>query len=198
MTPAKDPSQFLLAEYNQLRGEILKRSEIQHQLISIALVALGGLTSIGLKDSPNALLAYPMLALFLSAAWAYNDIQIAQLGIYIRYRIEDQLIGTGLGWEHAILSDRASKQIGARVKLATRGILWGSEFLAVGLYLLKRLGIGLPIGPAERKGEVVLLILAIAAVACTILVLRNQDLLVQEIATSMQKSAVATSNGETR
>jgi hypothetical protein len=95
------------------------------------------------------------------------------------------------------LSDRASKQIGSRVKLATRGILWGSEFLAVGLYLLKRLGIGWPIGPAERKGEVVLLILAIAAVAFTILVLRNQDLLVKEIAASMQKSAPATSNGET-
>lgn len=198
MSTAKDPSPFLLAEYSQLRGEILKRSEIQHQLISIALVALGGLTSLGLKDSPSALLAYPMLALFLSASWSYNDIQIAQLGIYIRYRIEDALIGGGLGWEHALLSDRASKQIGSRVKLATRGILWGSEFLAVGLYLLKRLGIGLPIGPAERKGEVVLLILAIVAVALTIWILRNQDSLVKEIAANMQKPVPAASNGGIR
>ncbi len=116
MTITKDPLQFLLAEYAQLKGEILKRSEFQHQLISIALVALGALITVGVKDSPAALLAYPMLALFLSAAWSYNDAQIAQLGIYIRYRIEDQLVGEGLGWEHAILSDRASRIIGARIR----------------------------------------------------------------------------------
>ena len=147
------PDDFLLAEYAQLKSEILKRSEFQHQLISIALVALGALAAVGLKDSPSALLAYPMLALFLGAAWSYNDIQIAQLGVYIRYRIEDQLIGQGLGWEHRSgVSESASKEIGALAKFATRGILWGSEFLAIGLYLLKRLSIGWP-KPAERKGE---------------------------------------------
>lgn len=191
MTNTTDPSQFLLAEYGELRGEILKRSEMQHQLISITLVALGALTTIGLRDSPSALLAYPMLALFLAAAWTYNDIQIAQLGIYIRYRIEDQLIGGGLGWEHAILSDRASKQIGSLVKVATRGILWGSEFLAIGLYLLKRLSMGWPTGLAERRGEVVLLILAGAALVFTMVIMRKRDGLVAEIVKSIQKPVVA-------
>ena len=191
MTNTTDPSQFLLAEYGELRGEILKRSEMQHQLISITLVALGALTTIGLRDSPGALLAYPMLALFLAAAWTYNDIQIAQLGIYIRYRIEDQLIGEGLGWEHAILSDRASKQIGSLVKVATRGILWGSEFLAIGLYLLKRLSMGWPTGLAERRGEVVLLILAGAALVFTMVFMRKRDGLVAEIVKSIQKPVVA-------
>lgn len=191
MTNTTDPSQFLLAEYGELRGEILKRSEMQHQLISITLVALGALTTIGLRDSPGALLAYPMLALFLAAAWTYNDIQIAQLGIYIRYRIEDQLIGGGLGWEHAILSDRASKQIGSLVKVATRGILWGSEFLAIGLYLLKRLSMGWPTGLAERRGEVVLLILAGAALVFTMVFMRKRDGLVAEIVKSIQKPVVA-------
>jgi len=189
MSTTIDPSGFLLAEYRELRGEILKRSEIQHQLISIALVALGGLTSVGLKDSPSALLAYPMLAVFLSAAWSYNDMQIAQLGTYIRYRIEERLVGGGLGWEHAIFSDRVSKTIGSGVKLATRGILLGSEFLAIGLYVLKRLS--LPLGDAEQKGEIVLLLLSIAAIGTTIFVLRNQDLLVKEIAENMQKTLVA-------
>ena len=139
------PDDFLLAEYAQLKGEILKRSEFQHQLISIALVALGALAAVGLKDSPSALLAYPMLALFLGAAWTSNGIQISQLGIYIRYRIEKRLIGQYGGWEHrAMVSGTASKEIGALHKLATRGILWGSEFLAIGLYLLKRLTIGWP------------------------------------------------------
>src|ERR1017187_1695989 len=187
MTNTTDPSQFLLAEYGELRGEILKRSEMQHQLISITLVALGALTTIGLRDSPSALLAYPMLALFLAAAWTYNDLQIAQLGIYIRYRIEDQLIGGGLGWEHAISSDRASKQIGSLVKVATRGILWGSEFLAIGLYLLKRLSMGWPTGLAERRGEVVLLILAGAALVFTMVFMRKRDGLVAEIVKSIQK-----------
>ena len=191
MTNTTDPSHFLLAEYGELRGEILKRSEMQHQLISITLVALGALTTIGLRDSPGALLAYPMLALFLAAAWTYNDIQIAQLGIYIRYRIEDQLIGEGLGWEHAILSDRASKQIGSLVKVATRGILWGSEFLAIGLYLLKRLSMGWPTGLAERRGEVVLVILAGAALVFTMVIMRKRDDLVAEIVKSIQKPVVA-------
>jgi hypothetical protein len=198
MTTAREPSQFLLAEYKELRGEILKRSEIQHQLISIALVAFGALISVGLKDSPSALLAYPMLALFLAAAWSYNDLQIAQLGIYIRYRIEDELIGGGLGWEHTIKSMSASKEIGAAIKLATRGILWGSEFLAVLLYLLKRVGIGLPMGPAEQKVEVVLLILAFAAVAATMYIMRNRDYLVKKIEDDMQRPAAATSNREIR
>src|ERR1700693_240276 len=160
MTNTNDPSPFLLAEYRELRGEILKRSELQHQLISIALVAFGGLTAVGLKDSPGALLAYPMLVLFLSIGWSYHDIQIAQLGVYIRYRIEERLVGGDLGWEHARLSDRASREIGSLIKVSTRGVFWGSECLAIVLYLLKRLSMGWPTAIEGYEGEVVLLILA--------------------------------------
>ena len=191
MTEADDPSQFLLAEYRELRGEILKRSELQHQLISIALVAFGALAAVGLRDTPAALLAYPMLVLFLSMAWSYHDIQIAQLGIYIRYRIEERLIGGNLGWEHARLSDRASRQIGSLVKAATRGILWGSECLAVGLYLLKRLSMGWPTAIEEDMGEVVLLILAGIAIVLTVAIMRNRDSLVAEIVKSIEKPVVA-------
>jgi hypothetical protein len=191
MPKTNDPSPFLLAEYAQLRGEILKRSELQHQLVSIALVAFGTLAAVGLSDSPSALLAYPMLALFLAAAWCYNDIQIAQLGIYIRYRIEDHLLGGELGWEHARLTDRASKQIGSLVKLATRGILWGSECLAIGLYLVKRLSMGWPPAIEEWRGEIALMVVAGLAVVFTIVIMRNRDPLVDEIVKSMQKPVVA-------
>lgn len=187
MTNTNGTSQFLLSEYKELRGEILKRSELQHQLISIALVALAALTSVGLKDAPIALLAYPLLALFLSTAWSYHDIQIAQLGKYIRYRIEDQLIGSGLGWEHALLSDSTSKRIGARAVLATRGILWGSEFLAVVLYLLKRASLGWPVQYKERVGESVILLLGIAAIPLTMMIMKRQDELVKGIDDSMKK-----------
>lgn len=195
MTSASD---FLLAEYSQLRSEILKRSEFQHQLISIALVAFGALISVGLRDSPSALLAYPMLAMFLSASWSYNDIQIAQIGIYIRHRIEKKLIDDGLGWEHAIVSDRASKRIGARIKLATRGILLVSQVLALGLYLLNRLSAGFPEDSMERIGAIVLLIVAIAAVLFSLVILRNEDVLVKEIDECMKKPVVSPSADQGR
>jgi len=180
---------FLLAEYAQLKAEILKRSEIQHQLISITLVALGGLAAVGLKDSPAALLAYPLLALFLGASWSYNDIQIAQIGIYIRYRIEERLVEPPLGWEHRRVPSRvASRHIGAMVKFANRGIIWGSEFLAIALYLLKRLGIGWPTG-RERNAEFVILGLSVLATFCTIRVMRSRDALVEEIKTNMKLAA---------
>jgi hypothetical protein len=191
MAKTNDVSPFLLAEYGELRAEILKRSELQHQLVSIALVAFGTLAAVGLSDSPNALLAYPMLALFLSASWSYNDIQIAQLGIYIRCRIEDRLLGGELGWEHARLTDRASKQIGSLVKLATRGILWGSECMAIGLYLLKRLSTDWPAGIEERRGEAALLVVAGLATVLTVAIMRNRDRLVDEIVKSMQMPVVA-------
>jgi hypothetical protein len=171
MTITKDPVQFLLAEYAQLKGEILKRSEFQHQLISIALVALGALVSVGLKDAPIAVLAYPMLALFLAAAWIYNDGQIAQLGIYIQYRIEEKLIGEGLGWEHAIKADPASPIIGKRIRIATRGILIGSEIMAIGLYAATKQDFRLP-----PKRELVLLVVDLVAILFTFWISRDQHL----------------------
>lgn len=190
MTNSNGTSQFLLSEYKELRGEILKRTELQHQLMSIALVALAALTSVGLKDSPIALLAYPMLALFLSAAWSYHDIQIAQLGRYIRYRIEDQLIGKGLGWENALRVDTTSKRIGARARLSARGILLGSQFLSVVLYLLKRTSLGWPVQYKELVGESVILLLGIVAIPLTMNIMGRQDELVKRIDESMKKFPV--------
>jgi hypothetical protein len=187
MTNPNDPTGFLLAEYKELRGEILKRSEIQHQLISFALVALAGLAAVGLRDSPSALLAYPMLVAFLATAWAYNDIQIAQLGLYIKYRIEYRLVDAS-GWEHFISSLGASKKIGALVKLATRGILWSSEVLAIVLYLLKREASGLAIIPPEMGGDLLLLIVSIAAIGFTFWALRSRDSDVAEIEQRLKDS----------
>lgn len=186
MNITKDPMQFLLAEYAQLKAEILKRSEFQHQLISIALVALGALVSVGLKDSPIAVLAYPMLALFLAAAWTYNDGQIAQLGIYIQYRIEEKLIGEGLGWEHAIKADSVSPILGKRIRIATRGILIGTEFMAIVLYAATKHNMRLPVSEIFRlpigeimnlpKGESVLLLVDLLAIFFTFRITRDQHL----------------------
>ena len=177
MTSTNGSLQFLLTEYQGLRSEILKRTDIQHQLISITLVAFGGLVTVGLQGSANALLAFPILALFLSAAWSSSDIQIAQLGAYIRDQIEENLVGPGLGWEHHITSEDISRLIGFRALIATRGLFWGSEVLAIGLYLITMSSDVSSIEgfwAAFSGVDVVLLVLALVAIVFTVVILRRQ------------------------
>lgn len=180
-------SAFLLAEYKELRAEILKRSEIQHQLVSFALAALGALMTVGLRDSPPALLIYPIVTLGLATSWAYNDMQIAQLGMYIRHRIESVLIGA-LGWEHAIATQVQSKEIGHLVKLATRGVFWSTAVLTLLLYVSKRT----KPWPATSDAwviEDVVLVLSIAATLYMFYIMRNRDKAVQKIDRQMSAGA---------
>lgn len=179
-----DASNFLLAEYKELRAEVLKRSEIQHQLISFSLAALGALMTVGLRDSPSALLIYPIVTLGLAIGWVYNDLQIAQLGLYIRHRIERKLVGSG-GWEHAIAVQVASKEIGHLVKLATRGVFWTSAVLTLLLYVNKR---STP-WPATCQGLVIedlVFGMSIIATLYMFRIMRNRDKEVDEIARLMK------------
>jgi hypothetical protein len=128
---SKEISDFLLAEYAKLRDEILKRTEIQHQLISLALVATGTFLAM---DSLTAKLTYPVLALFLSIAWVQSDIRIGQLGMYIRERIEGRL--GDIGWEHFHTPLRDLGRMGSLAHFASRGILCGTQFLTVLVSLL--------------------------------------------------------------
>jgi hypothetical protein len=177
-------SAFLLAEYKELRAEILKRSEIQHQLVSFALAAMGALMTVGLRDSPPALLVYPIVTLGLAIGWTYNDMQIAQLGLYIRHRIERALVGN-LGWEQTIATQIQSKEIGHLVKLATRGVFWSSAVLTLLLYLSKRT----KPWPATLDAwgiEDFLLVLSIAATLYMFYVMGSRDKGVKKIADQMR------------
>ncbi len=187
-----DHTSFLLEEYKELRDEILKRSEIQHQLISFSLAALGALMAVGLKDSPNALLAYPIVTVGVAIGWTYNDLQIAQLGLYIKHRIEIRLAAPGEGWQHYITSQAASKRIGSLAKLSTRGVFWISEILVVFLYVGKRQ----PPWPTALRGFALddyLLAVSVAAIIMTMWVMRNQDRLVSEMESSMRGKVDRTS-----
>ena len=179
-----DLSNFLLAEYKELRGEILKRSEMQHQLISFSLAALGALMTVGLRDSPIALLIYPIVTLGLATGWAYNDLQIAQLGLYIRHRIERRLVGSR-GWEHAIALQVASKEIGHLAKLATRGVFWTSAVLILLLYVSKR-SAPWPATIQDLVIEDLVLGVSLVATACMFSVMRNRDKEVEEIGRMME------------
>jgi hypothetical protein len=133
---AVDSSEFDLAEYAALRAEILKRTDIQHQLLSLSLIAFGTFVTVGLERSSTLLLVYPILAMFLAASWSHHDIRIAQLGDFIRRHHEAKFSGEQGGWEHFHTSSVAGRTVGSRVGLASRGILIGSQVLAVALGLL--------------------------------------------------------------
>ena len=86
----------LLAEYNTLRSEILKRIEIRNTIVFGTLTFAGVLLSFGLT-TPTLALIYPMISMFLAAAWVQSDVLVSELGRYIREELEHPDIG--LQWE---------------------------------------------------------------------------------------------------
>jgi len=94
-----EDKEFALAEYSALRDEILKRIELQNQILNLALIIAGTAISVRFQFSngPIMLLIYPPIALVLSAGWEQNNLRIRQIGAYIRERTE-RLSSSG-GWE---------------------------------------------------------------------------------------------------
>jgi len=137
-TGSKEPRDFLIQEYNALRAEILKRTEIQHQLLSLSLIASGTFLTIGFKPdggSPTVVLAYPLVAMFLSLAWCQSDVVIRQIGTYIRMSIEEKEFPGGKGWEAHLLTLRGSggseRSFWANPRLVAGGIFVGTQLLAL-------------------------------------------------------------------
>jgi hypothetical protein len=139
-TPAtsepKEAASFLLAEYTALRNEILKRIEIQHQLISLALIAAGTFITLSKQASTTVILAFPVLALFLAIAWSHSEVRIRQIAVYILC-IEDKLLGGNRGWEH-MRGLLISEKLGSRMVFASRGIFIGTQILAIIIVLAER------------------------------------------------------------
>ncbi|UCC76608.1 MAG: hypothetical protein JSW37_14055, partial [Anaerolineales bacterium] len=94
--------QETLAEYQALRGEIVKRIELRQQVLSFTLLGAGGLLSLGLQSDEvrvtlAILLMYTVLALFLALVWMQSDLRVHDMAEYIRTRIEPA--HDGLCWE---------------------------------------------------------------------------------------------------
>lgn len=120
---------FLVSEYAALRAEILKRIELQHQLLSLTLVVFGTILSFGLQvHSSSIVLLYPVLAFFLSSSWTYHGRAVRAIVVYIRDQIEAKILGNNLGWEHR--PPRRFKLPGRLDFLAARGIFAGTAVLA--------------------------------------------------------------------
>ncbi|HAX71054.1 MAG TPA: hypothetical protein PK152_06150 [Anaerolineales bacterium] len=129
---------FLITEYSALRSELVKRMELQHQLISLALIAAGTFLSVGLEaDSTIMILIYPFLAMFLASAWAQNDFWMRNIAFYIHYHIEDKLTGNNLGWEHNNPPGSKIPLFGSLSLFASRGIFVGTQLLAILISVLR-------------------------------------------------------------
>lgn len=120
----------LLAEYAALRSEIMTRMGLQHQLISLAVIAPGTLAAVAIQSKAAVLiLIYPVFGLFLASAWAANDRAVRQGAEYIRVRIEGVL--GFMAWESFRQHARKTKPVISLNFLAARGIFLGAEILTI-------------------------------------------------------------------
>lgn len=171
--------ELFLAEYNSLRMEIVKRVEIQHQLISLALIAPGTILAIGVQTQKGLLvLLYPVFAMFLSAAWSHNGRRVGTIGTYLDQKIQAFNALHIMRWEHYFRTLTAKGQMGKLNFFASQGIFVGTELLAVlvGISLappntlVQALFGGAPFRNADVQLGVVLLV-SLASIAVTIIIL---------------------------
>jgi hypothetical protein len=122
----------LLAEYNALRAEILKRIELRNSIQFGTLTFAGVLLGFGIA-TPTLALIYVIISAFLAAAWVQSDVVISDLGRYIRDRLENPQ--TGLHWETQRQQDRLAsaqnKKFQPSVVFSTGGVFLVTQAVAV-------------------------------------------------------------------
>jgi len=112
-----DASQLVIAEYTNLRAEIIKLTELQFQTTAVCVVAFGTVLSVGLQArSAAVILIYPLLSLVLGVVWLHHAHLITRIAAYVREDIEDRVGHRIMRWEHAV-----------QAKPLTHGLLayWG-------------------------------------------------------------------------
>lgn len=122
--------ELIIAEYESLRYEILKLIEMQSQLVSLAVVALGTILSFGLEARNSSLVfVYPFLALILGISWLNHSHAISRCAAYLSQELEPRC-GTGvLGWEQFVR--RNPLRFGMLGYWGVRSVFMGSSFAAV-------------------------------------------------------------------
>ncbi len=123
--PSHEQILLIVAEYNALRDEILKRSEFRNQIISFALIISGTILTIGLQPNspPYILFVFPILGLFLAGMWKRNMVWGRRLSTYIQENVENKFNVTG--WE----ADASSRH------KARFSFIMSTTFSAGGLFL---------------------------------------------------------------
>lgn len=173
----------MLAEWNALRAEILKRMEMRHQVLWLALVVAGTLITFGAQEKVpvTVLLLYPLLATFLALAWTDIDIRISEIADFIRTRIEGEHSQgrlEGLRWEHYIRKKKREEitrnALARAVEISANGILVFTQLLALILAFPKM---------KYTLDEILLVLCDLAAVFLTIWLVRRRRTLLQAAAT---------------
>lgn len=163
--------QTMLAEFAALRDEIMRRAEIQHQLLSLAILSAGAIFAAGMQTKHAVIvLAYPMIALFIAVNWSVNDRRSRQLGAYIRVRLEPHL---GLGWERYYSTVPNPKFFFGTVSFrpsyaASRGMFIGTEAIALVL------GITISGEPYDLARVSALILAAVATALTPFMLIRDQ------------------------
>lgn len=130
---------FFLHEYETLHDEINARMAQRGNLFTFTIITAGSLLSLGAINNPQIALFYPVLSLFLAAAWSDEDGKIGALAAYVhdkevRYNLD--------GWEtyHRVRRPNRSRSwLGgleqlvpkSLLGLATRGVFLSTQILAI-------------------------------------------------------------------
>ncbi|MCX4824380.1 hypothetical protein OG883_31905 [Streptomyces sp. NBC_01142] len=89
-----------VAEFQALRSEIDRRSNLQQALLGVEMVAATALASVALANPNNitVLLILPIISLILGAQWYEQRLTIRRIGGYIAHTLHEKVPG-GLWWE---------------------------------------------------------------------------------------------------
>ncbi len=121
---------LIIAEYTALRDEIVHLTDMQHQLLALAILTFGTLMGAGVQfKNTSIILIYPILALFISAIWFCHAYGIDMLGHYIESHIEVTVGTKNIGWES--YSWGTSIPHSLLVFLGTRGIFPVTQVIAL-------------------------------------------------------------------
>lgn len=148
--PAESRVELVVAEYESLRCEILKLIEMQSQLVSLAVVALGTVLSFGLQADNSALVfVYPFLALILGISWLNHSHAISRCAAYLSQELEPRCGAGVLGWEQFVR--RNPLRFGMLGYWGVRSVFMGSSVAALiaGSFLLKANAVETTIGAAS-------------------------------------------------
>ncbi len=156
--------EFGRLEYNALCEEILKRTEIQYNLLNWTLLLAGAFLAAGIQPTvvASVLFIYPILALWMAAYWKYNQTAIMEMDVYISKRIEEPLKVEGFHrYMHKEYSDRPV--FGSLGVASLAGLIVGTQISAILIAFMR----GMPITTVDW----LLLIMSFTATVLTGIVL---------------------------
>lgn len=127
MDKKPENDQFLITVYSTLRDEILKRIELEYNLMYLSLATFGILCAAGSQfQSPLIVSLDPPLNVFLALAWVNSDTSIFHIAQFIKNKIELVLGEEDTSWEHYF----ESKKRHALSTLSVLGAFAGTSILA--------------------------------------------------------------------